>query len=142
MITKRFKVPIFNHTVTVCYIKKGDSERKIADMAKWMGLEKKENEEWLEFLDCGHHEGGYTYSSDSSDRILVILYQYDNYKELVNTMDHEKRHVVDRILEHCGIYDIETAAYISGFIAEYFDSLRLLIVEDKRKEINNASDRI
>ena len=36
------------------------------------------------------------------------------------TLDHEKRHVVDDIMEHCSVNDKEAAAYLSGWLTTKF----------------------
>lgn len=34
-------------------------------------------------------------------------------------VNHEKRHIEDRILQHCGIDDIEAAAYLAGYLSKF-----------------------
>ncbi len=54
----------------------------------------------------------------TSRKSVILLYKSTNKKDRINIIFHEKRHVEDRICKHLGIDDVESAAFIAGYIAE------------------------
>jgi len=67
-----------------------------------------------------------------TDRLLTLVFIYPTSSkvELINVLSHEIRHVVDRICQHNSIEDIETPAYMTGYITrEVFR--RIIIIKQK-----------
>jgi hypothetical protein len=52
-------------------------------------------------------------------KILVAVFPCDDEVKRRNIVAHESRHVVDRILEWINVDDIEAAAYLQGYLAEF-----------------------
>lgn len=71
-------------------------------------------------IERGYVNGGETYRNFDMRRILVIFYPMSNKKMQAKVYSHEKRHIEDRVLEFCGINNIESAGYLAGFLGEKF----------------------
>lgn len=67
-------------------------------------------------LDRKCFNGGVTLSHTNRRLTLVFIYLTTSKSEQVGILSHETRHVVDRICEHNSIEDIETPAYIMGYL--------------------------
>ena len=63
--------------------------------------------------------GADTWRNTDIKKILVIIFKCDNATKRRNIINHEKRHVVDRIMEWANIKDIETPAFLDGYISEF-----------------------
>ena len=55
---------------------------------------------------------------------MIIFGKELNILRIVSAYAHEKRHIEDRILDICNIKDEETAGYIAGYLAPYFEELK------------------
>ena len=115
----KFNVPIYDMEITCLILDKNDDFMEtIYPQIKNFPLPNEEfatiNNNVQEHL----HSGGTTYRFMTSRKILVLIYPCKSEKERRNVLNHEKRHVEDRILEHFGVKDIESSALLAGFLSE------------------------
>ena len=63
--------------------------------------------------------GGSTYRNMDLAKILVIIYPCKNIEQRREVVNHEKRHIEDRLLKYLGIDDIEASAYLAGYLSRF-----------------------
>lgn len=63
--------------------------------------------------------GGSTFRNLDMKQFLVIIHPCKNEQTRRMVVNHEKRHIEDRILQHCAIDDIEAAAYLAGYLSKF-----------------------
>lgn len=120
----RFAVPIYNIDVALIQVEGVGDVDKVRDCCEELGLLAEDTAAVLDVVRADKHDGGDTFRNFELGKMLVIFYRMTSDKKKLNIYSHEKRHVEDRILQWCGVNDIESAAYLAGFLSEYFDDLR------------------
>lgn len=118
MKVKSFTIPIYDYRVTLVEIESKEDKDKFIPVFKRIGPNKEDFEEELSNLDDGLYNGGMTYTNTSIKTFMIILYPMKSKKKRLGVLGHEKRHIEDRLLEHCQVNDIEAAAYLAGFLTE------------------------
>ena len=76
-------------------------------------------------ISCDHSYGASTFWTGGLHVSVIVFYRMESMKRKRVCYNHEKRHLEDRILKFCDIDDMEAAAYLAGFLSEYFDDLLL-----------------
>lgn len=119
MKIKKFKVDIFDWDIAFIKLNKRDKANDVIDVFKDMKISNDEIEKYLkETIDeDGQFDGGDHFWNAPKRVSIIVLYPIVNLNKN-DVICHEKRHVEDRILEHCGVEDIETAAYLAGFLGK------------------------
>ena len=69
-------------------------------------------------IKIGAKNGGHHSYNVESRKSVITLYESSSKRNRINIIFHEKRHIEDRICKHCGIDDMEAAAFLAGYIAE------------------------
>lgn len=111
-----FKIPIYNWDFTViCLGSPADAPKLSAIATKYAFPDK---ETLIEHVQKKSYDGGKTYTKKSTRQIIVIIFPQSSKQKLFNTLNHEKRHVIDDILEWHDVHDKEAAAYLDGFLSE------------------------
>ena len=118
----RFSVPPYKVNVALIQVEGAADEERAKECCEEMGLGDKDTSAVLNAIKSGGHDYGDTFHDFMHRQILVVFYRMTSSR--TNAYGHEKRHVEDRILQWCGIDDMESAAYLAGFLSEYFDDLR------------------
>lgn len=116
MRIERFTVPIFGWSVTFA---DASSNFDISKLEKYFNIIQLSKEDVEDIKNNKDNEGGgvHFYNSNIMES-LIIIYKCNTELKRKNVIAHEKRHLEDRILKHLSIKDIETAAFISGYLAE------------------------
>lgn len=121
----RFEVPLYYVKVTLIQVESPDDADDVAKECKAFGLDSDSvDEEKNEAEKCVN--GGRTYRHLENSKMLVIFARFTSNKMKYNVFSHEKRHIEDRILEHASVDDIESAAFLAGFLGEKFHEFDLL----------------
>lgn len=79
-----------------------------------------------ELCDCiggDKFNGASTFWHSGNHTGIIVFYRMESDERKLVCYAHEKRHLEDHILEYLGIHDIETAGYISGWMAPKFSEL-------------------
>ena len=118
----RFSVPLYNIDVALIQVEGVSDAERVKECCEELGLTEGDTESVVDTVKSDKTDGGDTFRNFEMGRILVIFYRMTHGK--ANIYGHEKRHVEDRILQWCGVDDMEAAAYLAGFLSEYFDDLR------------------
>jgi len=111
-------IPIFDWQLRVLDTTKDDLKVDILKALSWISPDQETLESINHSLETKAYDGGLHLWNIPQRRSLVLLYPYSSWEMRVNILAHEKRHVEDRILSSLYIDDVETAAYLSGYIAQ------------------------
>lgn len=128
-----FGVPIFDVNVRLIQAETNDCYNGIVESCAFASLLEEDLKDIEDKLSRGCHDGGELYWNFNEKRFLVVFYNMTNEKDRIKIYMHEKRHLEDRILEFCGIHDVETAAYLSGYLGVIFHNFlmeKLVTTED------------
>ena len=116
----KFSIDIYEWDIQLVQLENGDETSNIPeDIFENLTEEVQEGiEEWIvsESLNAG-----YTDMNVKNKTIYVILSVQSSMRKAANAYYHEARHVVDNIVQYCGIADEEAPAYLQGYIGEYFN---------------------
>ena len=122
-----FKVPIYDWNITVVTLYGPSDAEEFSAALKEIDADVHAAAETIEALKNGCKNGG-DFWCDKGVRVgLIDVFPWTNKGNLYKTLNHEKRHLIDRILEHAGVHDIEAAAYLDGYVSaqifEHFEEL-------------------
>lgn len=119
MKVKKIKVPIFNHTLNVYEVeKKRDADKLIKELKDLNIIDSKEDESEIYASIENECDGACTYYRKADCTLVVVIYIQEKDERRREVLAHEKRHCEDYILEHLGINDKETSAYLAGWLAK------------------------
>jgi len=62
--------------------------------------------------------GGDTWRDVGQRTATIVIYPWTDEEHFIETLNHEKRHLVDRIMEWARINDTEAAAYLDGYVSK------------------------
>lgn len=119
MRTNKIHVPIYEYDVLMYQIEDVEDADAITRVLKKLDAHEIIEEVTTNITD--EAEGGAITCFNPGRKMMVCVFYPetdDTYREM--TLDHEKRHVVDDILEHCNVNDKEAAAYLSGWLTTKF----------------------
>lgn len=116
----KFEVPLYYIDVTLVQIEDKNDVKKVLEECEDIKIDDDERELISQYIKNGSTNGGDTYRNFSLAKMLVIFYPFTTNKMRYNVYSHEKRHIEDRILEHANVDDIESSAYLAGFLGEKF----------------------
>ena len=120
MQTLEFTVPLYEIDVTLVQVEKPDDWGDVEMLCDTFGLDEEMTKAVAEHVSNNHKNGGDTFRNFEKGKMLVIFYRMDSDKVRANRYSHEKRHIEDRILQWCGVDNIEASAYLAGFLGEQF----------------------
>lgn len=124
MLTHEFRIPIFDLDVQLLQVETPQDSNQFREEAMRFCMEKEDIEEECARIERDTKDGGTTYRNGRLKRFLVVFYNVTSVEEREQIWAHEKRHIEDRIMQFCGIDDIETAGYIAGYLGKEFHKLR------------------
>ncbi len=116
----KFAVPLYEINVTIVQVESTEDTDEVKECCDEIGLPMDDTDAVLNIVRSDKHDGADTFRNFDRGQMLVIFYRMTNGKTKLNRYGHEKRHVEDRILQWCGVDDIEAAAYLAGFLSEQF----------------------
>lgn len=119
MRTKKIHIPIYEFDVFLIQLEDvEDADAITRELKKFKLVEM--IQETVENLTDEVIEGGYTCFNGAAKEAVVVLYPTEHAEIYESTLDHEKRHVVDNILNWVGVHDYEAAAHLSGWLTTKF----------------------
>lgn len=119
MRTKKIHVPIYEFDVTLYQLEDIEDLDNITKALRKIDLEEI-IPEITENMTNEVLEGGITCFNGGARLAVTVLYPTQNPVFYEATLDHEKRHIVDDVLEWTGVNDHEAAAYLSGWLTTKF----------------------
>lgn len=120
MKTKKIHIPIYEYDVLLIQIEDLEDAEFIPRTLKRCRVDSSIIDEVLSNVEDEVEGGGLTMFNGGGKMAISILYPCDDAEFYEATLDHEKRHIVDDVLEHCGVNDKEAAAYLSGWLTTKF----------------------
>lgn len=119
MRTKKIHIPIYEFDVVLYQLEDVEDADAITKALRRFNITEM-IQEVTDNLSDEVLEGGFTCFNGPAKLSVVVLYPTEYGDTYEATLDHEKRHVVDRILEWVGVNDYEAAAYLSGWLTTKF----------------------
>ena len=117
------KIPIYTWNLTILIIESKEDIPKFKKAAGSFDIPDKQIV--IEELSKGGHDGGKTYTKRSSRTLVMLIFPCLSKEAFINAINHEKRHVIDDILEWHNIRDKEAAGYLDGWLSvELFKQLK------------------
>ena len=113
----QFRVPIYEWNVTVITLYGRKDIKTISEFMKVKDFSPEEIKNTTDELIRDSVGGGRAYTSYDKKEAIIIIFPYENDASFYSTLNHEKRHLIDDILEFHGINDKEAAAYLDGFVS-------------------------
>lgn len=118
MKTKIIHIPIYEIDLYFVSIDGPEDSDIVAPFLKRGGVEQKDIEERVEMIREDKFNGGATIYNFGQKKVTILLHRVTDHKTRIRILGHEKRHAEDRILNACGVDDIEAAGYLAGFLTE------------------------
>jgi hypothetical protein len=118
MKVKTFNIPIYNYRVILAEIESKEDINDIPKILRRVKAKKKHINEEINNIKNGRYNGAMTYTNFSLRTFLILLYKTTSIRRRFEILGHEKRHIEDRIAEHCRLKDIEAMGYVAGFLTE------------------------
>lgn len=123
MVKIDFKTPYYDYNVTLIQVEsEKDADSVCSQLAKYK-MGKEYIDDARECIKDGYRNGGETNWNSRTKRIICLFYECLSDTDKANIYSHEKRHIEDRILQHCKVEDIEASAYLAGYLGERFYEL-------------------
>lgn len=115
----KIRVPIYDFKIVVVEIESKEDKNRVIEIMIKFGCSSEHIEDESNGIEQECMNGGNTYRQLGSRKILVTIYPCKNEATRREILNHEKRHIEDRILEYCGVDDIEASAYLAGYLSRY-----------------------
>lgn len=119
MKQRMFNIPIYDYDVVYLELESAKDGEVLRKEMSAFGCLDEHIDEAVDNLLAGKYNGGDTYRDMRQKKFLVVILPCTCEKERRRIVGHEKRHIEDRILEHCSVQDIEAAAYLSGYLSQF-----------------------
>ena len=119
MKIKNIKIPIYDFTITILEVENSNDSEIIGKKLRKFGVDADEINEIEDNIKNNYINGGFAYRDFSMKQFCIMIYKCENTVWRRNVINHEKRHIVDRIMEWAHIKDIESPAYLDGYISKY-----------------------
>lgn len=119
MTIKDINVEIYHHKIKLIEVNKKDKYSKLEEILYQYNLPSDTLNDIKYNIENKCINGGWTISSMSRRLSLVIILPCSNKESRRDVINHEKRHIEDDILEHCGVNDKEASAYLAGYLSKY-----------------------
>lgn len=120
MIKSKFHIPIYDIDITMVQIENSNDKKPIEKLLNSVAVNEEDKQKTLDDVENESVNGGDAYRCLGARKMLIIFFPFTNNDEKINTFDHEKRHIEDRILEHFNVQDNESAALLAGYLAVQF----------------------
>ena len=119
MKTTEFKIPIYGFDVIILEVQSKEDKAEVNTILSNLIPNKESIDGVLDYIENGYMDGGETFRNMLCKKFVVVLYPFTDIETRREIVNHEKRHIEDRILEYCGISDIEASAYLAGYISKF-----------------------
>lgn len=115
----KVKIPMYDYDVTWVEIESVQDKEKVFQEMKNLKCNKEGMDDVIDNIEKECMNGGSTFRNLDMKQFLVIIHPCKNEEMRRCVVNHEKRHIEDRLLQHCGVDDIEAAAYLAGYLSKY-----------------------
>jgi len=118
MKSRTFNIPLYDYKVTLVEIESRKDVMGVIGILKKNDIPNDAIGEEINFINSDKHNGGNIYRNLNKKKFLIILYRMTSASKRLEVLGHEKRHIEDRLAEHCGIDDIEAMGYLAGYLTK------------------------
>lgn len=115
----KVKVPMYDYDVTWLEIESVQDKEKVFQEMKNLKCNKEDMDDVIDNIEKECMDGGSTFRNMDMKKFLIIIHPCKNEEMRRCVVNHEKRHIEDRLLQHCNVDDIEAAAYLAGYLSKY-----------------------
>lgn len=112
-----FQVPIYDWKVSVVTILNKYCYNDLRSLLDEFDVEDSMKTAILKEVKAGSFNGGKTLTRKGTREVVVILFPWKTELDFIRTLNHEKRHVIDDIVEWHDLDSFEAAAYLDGYIS-------------------------
>lgn len=95
---------------------KRDTDKLVKELKSLKIINKDDEQEIRDNIE-NECDGACTFYRKADCTLVVVIYIQSNQDRRREVLAHEKRHIEDHILKHLGIDDMESAAYLAGYLA-------------------------
>lgn len=120
----KFAVPLYDIDVTLLQVESKEDEEDVLSVCKEYDFDDELEKELRHAISNDCSDGAYTYWNGGMHVGIIVFCRMESTRRKRVCYAHEKRHLEDKILKFCGIDDEEAAAYLAGFLSDYFEELR------------------
>ena len=113
-----FQVPIYDWKVSVVTILNEHCYNDLRSLLDEFDVEDSMKTAILKEVKAGSFNGGKTLTRRGMREVVVILFPWKTELDFIRTLNHEKRHVIDDIVEWHNLTCHESTAYLDGFVSE------------------------
>lgn len=113
-----FIIPIYDWKITVAIVESTKDAASIRTLLNSVQGSKDAINETIAHIENSAHDGGDTWRDFSQRRGVILIYPCTSKSLFYEVINHEKRHLVDRILQWANINDFEAAAYLDGYVSK------------------------
>ena len=113
-----FKIPIYEWDVSIVTIYNEQDEQPLRELLTNIDADKEGMQQDLYSVRTHAMNGGDTWRDPGNRRAIIVIFPWSDMTVFWEVINHEKRHLVDRILEWANINDMEAAAYLDGAISK------------------------
>lgn len=111
-----FKIPIYNWDITIITVFDKNDIEPIKEIFNEFEIE---DEYAIDNIKEERFNGGETYVNYGYRQGLILIYKFDSINKFHNILNHEKRHLIDRIGKaHLIFEEKEAIAYLDGYVSE------------------------
>lgn len=114
-----FNIPIYDFDVTILEVQQKEDSREVCDMLHTISEDESSISQVAEYIVNEDMNGGDTFRNMPMKQFIVVIYPCRDEQTRREIINHEKRHIEDRIIQYCGIDDIEASAYLAGYISKF-----------------------
>lgn len=120
MKTYGFNIDIYKYSITLIQIDKEDTPEQVRKTLINQKVPKEDANEYAQNFEDNSINCGVTLHNKYQRRCICVFFPCDSELNKQNLYSHEKRHIEDDICKWLYIDDTEAAAYLAGFLGEYF----------------------
>lgn len=111
-----FQVPIYDWKISIVTILNKYCYNDLCSLLDKFDVEDSMKTAILKEVKADSFNGGKTLTRKGTREVVVILFPWKTELDFIRTLNHEKRHVIDDIVEWHDL-DFEAAAYLDGYIS-------------------------
>lgn len=131
MIKYKFQVPLFRFQVTLLQVEHSFDTTKVLRILSSIHTDEALKTEIMDTIQADKYNGGITIRNTRMRSIITVFFRMKTLADRAEVYSHEKRHIEDRILEWASVDDIETSAFLAGYLGREFMKFQNLIDKSK-----------
>lgn len=111
-------IPIYEWDLTIITIYDANDADAYRNFLREIDASESSIETSVEYVIRHCVNGGDMWRDPGKRTASIVLYPWTDEEHFIESLNHEKRHLIDRIMEWAGVNDTEAAAYLDGYISQ------------------------